>query len=140
VGDIILKALAILTKLKGMKFLSFIPFFVHPLLFISQISAAEWYAHEFDVMGTRASIELWSNSEADAQGSFSAVEDEMRRIELVMSSYIEDSELSAVNRLSAHQSFILTPELYQLIQKSLYFSRKSYGAFDITYASVGASL
>lgn len=132
-----MKALAILTKLKGMKFLSFIPFFFHPLLFISQISAAEWYAHEFDVMGTRASIELWSNSEADAQGSFSVVEDEMRRIESVMSSYIEDSELSAVNRLSAHQSFILTPELYQLIQKSLYFSRKSHGAFDITYASVG---
>jgi thiamine biosynthesis lipoprotein len=61
----------------------------------------------------------------------------MRRIESVMSSYIEDSELSAVNRLSAHQSFILTPELYQLIQKSQYFSRKSHGAFDITYASVG---
>ena len=43
------------------------------LLLASQISMAEWHAHEFDVMGTRASIELWSNSEADAQGSFSIV-------------------------------------------------------------------
>ena len=50
------------------------------------------------------------------------VEAEMRRIESVMSSYIEGSELSAVNRLSAYQPLILTSELYQLIQKSLYFS------------------
>ena len=63
---------------------------------------AEWYAHEFDVMGTRDSIELWSDSKANAQDSFSIVEAEMRRIESVMSSYIEGSELSAVNRLSAY--------------------------------------
>ncbi|MDA8962971.1 FAD:protein FMN transferase [Pseudomonadales bacterium] len=107
------------------------------LLLASQISMAEWHAHEFDVMGTRASIELWSNSEADAQNSFSIVEAEMRRIESVMSSYIENSELSSVNRLQAYQSLTLTSELYQLIQKSLYFSDLSNGAFDITYASVG---
>ena len=111
--------------------------FFHLLLFVSQVSTAEWYTHEFDVMGTRASIELWSDSTADAQDSFSIVEAEMHRIELVMSSYREDSELSAVNRLQAHRSLTLTSELYQLIQKSLYFSELSNGAFDITYASVG---
>lgn len=88
-------------------------------------------------MGTRASIELWSNSEASAMDHFSAVETEMRRIESVMSSYRESSELSAVNRLVANQALILSTELYQLIQKSLYFSDISNGAFDITYASVG---
>lgn len=88
-------------------------------------------------MGTRASIELWSNSEASAMDHFSAVETEMRRIESVMSSYRDSSELSAVNRLVANQALILSTELYQLIQKSLYFSDISNGAFDITYASVG---
>jgi len=132
-----LKVLKILNRSKGIKPSRFIPFFFHLLLFVSQISTAEWYAHEFDVMGTRASIELWSDSKANAQDSFSIVEDEMRRIESVMSSYIESSELSAVNRLSAYQPLILTSELYQLIQKSLYFSGISNGAFDITYASVG---
>jgi len=115
----------------------YIHYYVCILLLASQASTAEWYAHEFDVMGTRASIELWSNSNANAQDSFSMVEAEMRRIESVMSSYIEGSELSAVNRLSAYQPLILTSELYQLIQKSLYFSGISDGAFDITYASVG---
>ena len=127
----------ILNRLKGIKPSCFIPFFFHLLLFFSQVSTAEWYTHEFDVMGTRASIELWSDSKANAQDSFSVVEAEMHRIELVMSSYREDSELSAVNRLQAHQSLTLTSELYQLIQKSLYFSELSNGAFDITYASVG---
>lgn len=120
-----------------MKASIYIHYYVCILLLASQASMAEWYAHEFDVMGTRASIELWSNSNANAQDSFSMVEAEMRRIESVMSSYIEGSELSAVNRLSAYQPLILTSELYQLIQKSLYFSGISDGAFDITYASVG---
>ena len=120
-----------------MKASIYIHYYVCILLLASQASMAEWYAHEFDVMGTRASIELWSDSNANAQDSFSMVEAEMRRIESVMSSYIEGSELSAVNRLSAYQPLILTSELYQLIQKSLYFSGISDGAFDITYASVG---
>jgi len=132
-----LNVLKILNRLKGIKSSRFIPFLFHLLLFFSQVSTAEWYAHEFDVMGTRASIELWSDSKVNAQDSFSIVEAEMRRIESVMSSYIENSELSMVNRLQAHQSLILTSEFYQLIQKSLYFSDLSNGAFDITYASVG---
>ena len=120
-----------------MKTSSLIRHYIHILLLVSPASIAEWYTHNFDVMGTRASIELWSNSQAHASQSFSAVELEMRRIESVMSSYQESSELSAINRLSANQTLTLTPELYQLIQKSLYFSRISNGAFDITYASVG---
>lgn len=120
-----------------MKTSSLIRHYIHILLLVSPASIAEWYTHNFDVMGTRASIELWSNSQAHASHSFSAVEKEMRRIESVMSSYQESSELSAINRLSANQTLALTPELYQLIQKSLYFSRISNGAFDITYASVG---
>ena len=120
-----------------MKTSSLIRHYIHILLLVSPASIAEWYTHNFDVMGTRASIELWSNSQAHASHSFSAVESEMRRIESVMSSYQESSELSAINRLSANQTLALTPELYQLIQKSLYFSRISNGAFDITYASIG---
>lgn len=120
-----------------MKTSSLIRHYIHILLLVSPASIAEWYTHNFDVMGTRASIELWSNSQAHASHSFSAVEKEMRRIESVMSSYQESSELSAINRLSANQTLALTPELYQLIQKSLYFSRISNGAFDITYASIG---
>ena len=87
------------------------------MLFFSQVSTAEWYAHGFDFMGTRGSIELWSDSKVNAEDSFSIVEAEIRRIELVMSSYREDNELSAVNRLQANQSLTLTSELYHLIQK-----------------------
>ena len=120
-----------------MKTPSMIRHCIHILLLVSPVSVAEWFTHDFDVMGTHASIELWSDSQARASHNFSIVETEMRRIEGVMSSYKESSELSAVNRLSAHQSLIISSELYKLIQKSLHFSRMSNGAFDITYASVG---
>lgn len=98
---------------------------------------AEWFHYDFEVMGTRASVELWADSKTDAQKSFDTVQAEMQRIETMMSSYIEASELSAINRHSVDKSLSINSELYHLIQKSLYFSSMSDGAFDISYASVG---
>lgn len=98
---------------------------------------AEWFHYDFEVMGTRASVELWADSNADAQKSFDTVQSEMQRIEIMMSSYIETSELSAINRHSVGKPLAINDELFHLIQKSLYFSSISDGAFDISYASVG---
>lgn len=107
--------------------LSLLPFLVR----------ADWYSYDFDVMGTRASVELWAESSAVAQPSFNLVEAEMRRIELLMSPYIESSELSRINQLKGGEVLSLSDELAYLINKSLYFSRVSRGAFDISFASVG---
>lgn len=106
-------------------------------LLLSMALHAEWHSYQFDVMGTRAAIELWSEDRAEASQRFAQVETEMRRIEALMSSYIDSSEVSQLNRLGSGQAMKVSEELYQVISKSLYFSKVSQGAFDISIGSVG---
>jgi thiamine biosynthesis lipoprotein len=54
-----------------------------------------------------------------------------------MSTYKDDSELSRINRLAAKQALVVNRELFNLIDRSLDFSKKTSGVFDITYSGVG---
>ena len=62
---------------------------------------------------------------------------EARRIDLLMSTYIDDSRISDINRRGADEPVIAGNELFRLIQRSLDISVLTRGAFDITYESVG---
>lgn len=106
------------------------------VLATSNVHAA-WKNHEFDVMGTRASVELWLEKGQNESALFNAVEVEMQRIEQLMSPYIARSELSAINRLNKNEKLLISNEMYEVIEKSLYFSDKTAGAFDISFASIG---
>lgn len=100
-------------------------------------SAGKWFDTSFDVMGTRASVELWAKDRFHAEQTFALVEAEMRRIDRTMSAYSKTNALAKINALEPGQFFVLSTELYQLISQSLTFSQISQGAFDISYASVG---
>jgi len=63
--------------------------------------------------------------------------DEVTRIEELMSTYIESSEISEINRAAAEAPVAADDELIQLILRSLDISMLTRGAFDITYDSVG---
>jgi len=106
------------------------------LLMLSSPSQAQWFKHEFTVMGTAARVELELASAAEADALMARVEAEMRRIDRTMSPYIETSELSQVNN-NAGRWVEVSTELYQLIHRSLAFSKLTGGAFDISFASVG---
>ena len=100
-------------------------------------SHADWYKEERAIMGTAILAEVWSSDADQAQKGIAAVMQEMRRIDELMSPYKEDSELSLVNREAADHPVKISRELFNLIERSLYFSRISHGAFDITFSSVG---
>lgn len=57
---------------------------------------------------------------------------EIDRLEQVMSIYQPASELSRLNRTAHLQAQTVTPDLYEIIQDSLYYSELSDGAFDVT--------
>jgi thiamine biosynthesis lipoprotein len=61
----------------------------------------------------------------------------MHRIDRLMSTYKEDSEISLVNRNAAENQVRVSAELLNLLARGLEMSRLTHGAFDITYASVG---
>jgi thiamine biosynthesis lipoprotein len=99
--------------------------------------AAEWLSREEAIMGTAIRVELWAEDKAAGAAAIDAVMDEMRRIDVLMSPYKPDSELSRVNRDAAAKPVRIGRELYDLIALSLDYSKKTGGAFDITFSSVG---
>ncbi len=88
-------------------------------------------------MGTRVSIDFGVDDAARAADCSERVFAEMRRIEALMSTYRDDSEISRVNNQAALEPVVISDEMARLIERSIHFSRLSGGAFDITYASVG---
>jgi thiamine biosynthesis lipoprotein len=58
------------------------------------------------------------------------------RIDRLMSTYREDSELSRVNRLAGQQAVPVSRETFELLSKALEYSRQTDGAFDITVTAV----
>lgn len=97
-----------------------------------------WVRREAAVMGTAISVELWAVERAEGEAAAAAVIDEMHRIDRTMSPHKPDSELSRINRDAAVQAVPLSAEMAGLVAQAMRFSHLSGGAFDITYACVGA--
>ena len=100
-------------------------------------ASAEWFSRDEAIMGTAVRVELWRDDAATAHADMAAVMDEMHRIDELMSPYKPASELSLINREAAQKALPISLEMYNLIARSLEFSRLSGGAFDITFSSVG---
>ena len=96
-----------------------------------------WYQQDQHIMGTQVSVELWCENKALAEQALSAVMKEMRRIDALMSPYKTESEVSRINNQAATAPQPLSDELYRLIDKALFYSRISDGAFDISFAALG---
>ena len=88
-------------------------------------------------MGTEVSVYLWHDEEDTGQDAVNAVFKEIARIDNLMSTYIEDSEMSEINRSAAAGPVEVGEELFTLILRSLDISVLTRGAFDVTYDSVG---
>lgn len=107
------------------------------LAFWMRSAAAEWYERTEAIMGTEVRVELWADDGPAGNAAIAAVMSEMRRVDANMSPFKPDSELSRLNALSAREALPVSRELFDLIKRSLWFSRETGGAFDITFSSVG---
>jgi len=83
------------------------------------------------------SVYLWHEDAAEGRRLTEAVFDEAVRIDELMSTYKESSQISEINRGAATAAVIAGAELASLIQRALDISVLTRGAFDITYESVG---
>ena len=107
------------------------------LLLVSCMADAEWLGDARPMMGTEVSVTLWSDDPEMGLAALEAVFQEVDRIDRLMSTYKDDSEISKINRTAAESAVVVSHELYQLIARSLEISILTQGAFDITYDSVG---
>lgn len=107
------------------------------LSILTPLARGEWLHEQQSIMGTEVSVTLWHTDKKAGQAAVDAVMAEMRRIDATYSPYIETSALARVNAKAAQAPVDLSLEFSHLIERSLYFSKISGGAFDITFASVG---
>ncbi len=85
-----------------------------------------------EIMGTFARIVAVAKHERQARRYIEAGFSELVRIDKMMSDYKADSELSKVNREAFTRATKVSPELFEILQISVNYSRLSNGAFDIT--------
>jgi thiamine biosynthesis lipoprotein len=107
------------------------------LLVLPLQAGADWHRQEAAIMGTAITVELWHTDASQGSLLTQTVMNEMQRIDNLMSTYKDDSELSAVNANAARQAVPVSSELLVLLARALEFSETTDGAFDITYASAG---
>jgi thiamine biosynthesis lipoprotein len=106
------------------------------LAFSSQVHGA-WVGDARPLMGTEVNVRLWHDDAEEGRELVEAVFVEAERINQLMSTYIEGSRISEINRLAADGPVVAGNELFNLIRRSLDISVLTLGAFDITYDSVG---
>jgi len=108
------------------------------LVCVASPAHAEWVRRVTDgIMGTRITVELWSEDPVKAEQAIDAVLAEMRHIDDTMSTYKPTSEVSQVNDKAANGPMHISKELFDLLTTAKEYSVITEGAFDITYASVG---
>lgn len=85
----------------------------------------------FEAMGTDVKLTVDAPDEAAARTRFEAARKRIGEVNLLMSSYLPDSEVSLLNRDGSEK---VSPETLAVIRKAAEVSRLSGGAFDVTYA------
>lgn len=103
----------------------------------SGYAQAQWLSDKQSIMGTEVSVAVWVEDTKKGQEAIAAVMQDMRAVDAQFSPYIPSSELAQINAKAAEQTLSISAEMAFLIDKSLYYSKLSQGAFDITFASVG---
>lgn len=88
-------------------------------------------------MGSRFEITAVHSDAEAARRAIDKAYAEIERIEAVISSWRHTSETSAVNRQAGAGPLQISPELFNLVRRSLKLSALTDGAFDITFAGVG---
>jgi thiamine biosynthesis lipoprotein len=83
-------------------------------------------------MGTIFTIDLNVPDQATAEQDMDLAFEEIDRLEALLSNYRPSSELSRISREAGSAPVVTDPETFRFLERSFYWSRVSYGAFDIT--------
>jgi len=83
-------------------------------------------------MGTLCNIKVYFGDENQAQKAIAAALDEMARLEGLMTTWRDDSEVSKINAAAGISAVVVSPETFEVIKQSQHISELTEGAFDLT--------
>ena len=99
----------------------------------SQSSTAPVLSINGFTMGTSYSVQINTNDTGNLQDNLrNAIEVILNRINLKMSTYIDNSELSQINTSTSTEWLPVSDELYDVISTAHEISIRTAGAFDVT--------
>jgi thiamine biosynthesis lipoprotein len=82
--------------------------------------------------GTTWNVSFWNTSGAEPANIREAVVAELKRIDLLLSNYREDSHISGINRTITQDAIEIEPELAYLIEEARKVYLASDGCYDLT--------
>ena len=91
-------------------------------------------------MGNMFTFSMVTASEAAFKELVAAAVAEVKRIEKILTTYSETSETAQINAQAGIAAVCVSDETFDLIQRSLFLSEITQGAFDITYGGIDKSL
>jgi len=84
------------------------------------------------LMGTWAEITVYSQNTQSANIAIESALDAMTKVNGLMSTYKEDSEISEINRQAGKKAVNANPQTFFVVKSAIHYSEISAGAFDIT--------
>jgi thiamine biosynthesis lipoprotein len=87
-----------------------------------------------EAMGSLFAVVLYGPEVETSRRAADAAFEEARRLDRLLSNYIQNSEWSTVNRDAAARPVRVSDELFDLLEACAVYNRRSEGAFDITVA------
>jgi thiamine biosynthesis lipoprotein len=91
---------------------------------------------EASAMGTRLNFVAFTSPEVDEARTRAAIDravGEIRRLEALMTTWRDDSEISRINQNAGRAPVKVSAETARVIDESLWIGEKSGGVFDITF-------
>ena len=92
------------------------------------------------LMGNRFEITVIGEDKEWAEQRIDEAIEEIRRIERLLTTFSDDSQVNAINRAAGIEPVKVDKEVFDLIARSKRISDVTQGAFDISYGSVDKSL
>src|SRR5580692_10997354 len=96
-------------------------------------------AVEAKAMGTHLLLAAFTSDardEAAIRAMFDKAVAEIARLERLMTTWREDSEISRINAAAGKSAVLVSPETLAVIEKSVWMSERSEGVFDITFEAM----
>lgn len=95
-------------------------------------AALSLYRGSHAAMATLYTIEIYARSQDEANGLFELAFDEVDRIDGLLSNYRPSSELVRITSGAPEGPITTDPETFRFLERSVFWSEESDGAFDIT--------
>lgn len=113
-----------------MKYLARLPILICLLFWLGCVPPE--YREARYLMGTLVEVEIFGVERERAMAAAARAFDAVKRVDELMSTYKETSEISQINHEAYRQPVIVSEETFFVLEWALEMSRASGGAFDIT--------